>query len=106
MKFVLQGVAETADITLKKINAILALKEKSIPIIKEALKGSYTKELVDLLYSYPYIKSGVLEQNGIARRQTAAEYLKKIEKTGVLRSMKLGKEMYYINKDLMKLLSE
>jgi Fic family protein len=106
VKFVLQGVAETADITLKKINAILLLKEKSIPVIKEALKASYTKELVDLLYSFPYIKSSVLEINDIAKRQTAAEYLKKIEKTGILRSIKLGKEVYYINQELMKLLSE
>lgn len=106
VKFVLQGVAETADITLKKINAILLLKEKSIPVIKEALKASYTKELVDLLYSFPYIKSSVLETNDIAKRQTAAEYLKKIEKTGLLRSIKLGKEVYYINQELMKLLSE
>lgn len=106
VKFVLKGVGETAHMTLSKINSILELKQKAVPVIKEALKVSYTKELVDLLYSYPYIKTSILEQNNIAKRQTAAEYLKKIEKTGILSSLKLGKEVYYINNQLMKVLSD
>lgn len=106
VKYVLDGVGETAAITLKKINAILELKNQTQPLIKEALKSSFSKELVDLLYSYPYIKISVLEQNNIAKRQTAAEYLKKIESIGILRSAKIGKEVYYINDNLMKVLSE
>ena len=105
IKFVLQGVAETAAITLQKINAILELKEVALPIIKDALKNSFTKELLDLLFSYPYIKIEILEKNGIAKRQTAAEYLRKIEAKGILSSMKIGKEVYYINTGLMKVLS-
>jgi Fic family protein len=105
IKFVLQGIAETAAITLQKINAILELKTIAQPIIKDALKNSYSKELVDLLFSYPYIKIEILEKNGIAKRQTAAEYLRKIEAKGLLSSMKIGKEIYYINIGLMKVLS-
>jgi Fic family protein len=106
IKFVLKGVGETAEMTLSKINAILKLKQDAQPIIKEALKASFSKELVDLLYSYPYIKTSILDENSIAKRQTAAEYLKKIEKTGLLHSVKLGKEVYYINQGLMSVLSE
>jgi len=106
VKFVLKGVGETADMTLRKINTILELKHDAQPIIKLALNASYSKELGDLLYSYPYIKTSVLEENEIAKRQTAAEYLKKIEKTGLLRSIKLGKEVYYINQGLMQVLSQ
>lgn len=106
IKFVIKGVGETAEMTLKKINTILQLKNNAQPIIKEALKSSYSKELVDLLYSFPYIKTSVLEDHDIAKRQTAAEYLKKIEKAGLLSSVKIGKEVYYINQGLMKVLSE
>lgn len=105
VKFVINGVGETAAMTLKKINAILNLKNEAIPVIKTALKSSYSKELVDLLYSYPYIKTAILESNNIAKRQTAADYLKKIEKSGLLKSIKLGKEVYYINHNLMNVLS-
>ncbi len=106
VRFVLQGVGETAEITLKKVNAILRLKEQSHQIVKGVLKTSYSKELVDLLYSYPYIKTSILEEHHIAKRQTAAEYLKKIEASGLLHSMKIGKEVYYINTALMNVLSE
>jgi len=106
IKFVLQGVAETAEITLQKVTTILSLKQDAQPLIKNVLKSSYSKELVDLLYSYPYIKTSVLEENDIAKRQTAADYLKKIETTGLLQSVKFGKEVYYINRKLMKVLSE
>lgn len=106
IKFVIKGVGETAEMTLKKINTILQLKNEAQPQIKEILKSSYSKELVDLLYSFPYIKTSVLEEHDIAKRQTAAEYLKKLEKIGLLNSVKLGKEVYYINHGLMKVLSE
>lgn len=106
IRFVLQGVGETAGITLSKINTILTLKSSAQPIIKEALKSSYSKELVDLLYSFPYIKTSILNEHGIAKRQTAAEYLKKIENAGLLNSVKMGKEVYYINHGLMEVLSE
>lgn len=39
VKFVLEGVAETAEMTLKKINTILRLKEAAQPIMKRSAKG-------------------------------------------------------------------
>jgi Fic family protein len=105
VKFVLNGVGETAAITLSKINAILELKNQTQPLIKDVLKSSFSKELVDLLYSYPYIKISILEQNNIAKRQTASVYLKKLAEAGILESMTVWKETYYINKKLMQILS-
>lgn len=104
--FVVNGVAETSAITLKKINAILALKQAAEYKVKEVLKSSYSKELVDLLYSNPYIKIKILEDNNIAKRQTASEYLKKLEKAGMLSSVKIGNEIYYINTELIDVLSK
>ncbi len=104
--FVVNGVAETSAITLKKINDILSLKQVATYKVKEVLKSSYSKELVDLLYSNPYIKIKILEDNNIAKRQTASEYLKKLEKAGMLSSVKIGNEIYYINTELIDVLSK
>jgi len=104
--FIVKGVGDTALLTLQKINAILKLKTDSEGLIKQALKSSYSRELCDLLFSYPYIKIKVLEENNIAKRQTAGEYLRKIEATGLLRSLKIGNETYYINHQLMNILSK
>ncbi len=104
--FIVKGVGETSALTLKKINAILQLKSDSEEKIKKALKASYSRELCDLLYSYPYIKIKILEENNIAKRQTASEYLKKLQKIGLLDMVKIGKETYYINKGLMDILAK
>ncbi|MCF8409405.1 MAG: Fic family protein [Crocinitomicaceae bacterium] len=104
--FVVNGVAETSKMTLQKINAILELKASAEIRVKEVLKSSYSKELVDLLFSHPYIKIKVLQDYNIAKRQTASEYLKKIEADGLLGSVKIGNEIYYINKKLIDVLSK
>lgn len=104
--FILKGVASTASVTLQKINAILELRTQTEGLIKEALKASYTREFADLLFSFPYIKIKILEQNNIAKRQTASEYLKKLAKAGILKPLKLGTEVYYINNKLMEILSK
>ena len=104
--FVVNGIAETSKMTLQKINAILELKVETEVRAKEILKSSYSKELVDLLFSHPYIKIKVLEENNIAKRQTASEYLKKLEADGILQSIIIGKETYYINQKLIEVLSK
>jgi Fic family protein len=103
--YMLKGVVETAGYTLEKIKNILALKDLTAQQIKAALGSSFSKELVALLFSYPYIKISVLTTYGIAKRQTASQNLQKIENLGVLQSIKIGRETYYINHQLMQLLS-
>lgn len=106
VNFIVKGVGVTAELTLHKIAAILQLKADADTLLKQTLKSSYTRELTDLLFSYPYIKIKILEDYGIAKRQTAGEYLKKIELAGLLTSIKIGKETYYINHGLMNILSK
>jgi Fic family protein len=103
--YVVNGIAETASSTLIKIRAILQLKDTAEKEIKLALGNSYTKELVELLFSYPYIKISILEKKGIAKRQTASQYLQKIESVGYLKHQKMGRDIYYINHQLIDILS-
>ena len=104
--YILSAISETSALTLKKIYEIQKLKEELIPLIKDALKDSYNRDLVELIFSHPYVKIKALEQNGIAKRQTASAYLQKLAKADILRPIKVGKEYYYINHRLMKIISE
>lgn len=106
VKYILKGVADTAEMTLNKIKALLELKSAAESLIKDVLKTSYSRDLVDLLFSYPYIKIKVLEEHNIAKRQTAGDYLKRLESAGILTSVRIGKETYFINHELMKILSK
>ncbi|MBK8711129.1 MAG: Fic family protein [Niastella sp.] len=103
--YMLKAISETAALSLQKIKEIQQLKEEIIVISKEVLKSSYNRDLVDLLFCHPYVKIKTLEQNKIGHRQTASTYLQKLAKANVLHPMKLGKEMYYINHRLMKIIS-
>jgi Fic family protein len=103
--YMLKAIAETAALSLKKIKEIQELKEEIITTAKEVLKSSYNRDLVDLLFCHPYVKIKTLEQNNIGHRQTASTYLQKLAGADVLHALKFGKEMYYINHRLMKIIS-
>ena len=51
-------------------------------------------------------KGQSLVDAGIAKRKTAAEYLKDLEKTGILTGKRIGREMLYLNTRLYDLLSK
>lgn len=103
--YVVNGIAETSATTLEKVKRILLLKSEAGDDLKSKLGLSFSRELNDLLFSYPYIKISVLEEHGIAKRQTASRYLKEIEKAGWLMSVQIWKETYYINYKLINILS-
>ena len=65
----------------------------------------YSILLIELLFRQPYTKSQFLVNAEIAQRKTATEYLKELEKIGVLKTMKIGKETLYLNVRLYDLLS-
>lgn len=64
----------------------------------------YSKELIELLFEQPYCKIQFVVDKGIAKRQTAAEYLKELEKIGILKKKKVGKENLFLNKKLYEIL--
>ena len=105
--FMLEAVEQTATHTRKKIVAIRELFEKTLKTAKERLPARvYSKELIELLFHQPYTKGQFLVDAGIAERKTAAGYLKEMEKIGVLKSKKMGKENIYLNVRLFDLLSK
>ncbi|MGL4608792.1 MAG: Fic family protein [Trueperaceae bacterium] len=102
--YILKAVEKTALQTSEKITAIRRLMEVTGAKIKMELPKVYRKELVELLFRQPYCKIKFLELEGIAARQTAASYLKQLEQISILRSMKRGTELYYLNVPFFELL--
>jgi Fic family protein len=103
--FMLKGVEQTAKSTTEKILKIKELQEETLLSLKEKLPPHiYSKELVELLFKQPYCKVEFVVRAEIAKRQTAAQYLKEIEKIGFLKSRKVGKEVLYLNTKLYEAL--
>jgi len=105
--YMLDAVENTAIYTRDKIIGIRDLMKETFRLAREKLpERVYSKELIELLFHQPYTKGKFLEDAGIAKRQTAAEYLKELEKIKVLKLQKTGKENLYLNVKLYDLLSK
>ena len=104
--YMLEAVEQTARATRERILNIRELMHESAEKVKRELPKVYTKDLIELLFSQPYCKIRFLEEAGIVQRQTAATYLKELERIGLLYRVKVGREYYYINDNFLKLLSK
>ena len=103
--YMLSAVQETAETTLTLIKSIIALKEETLEQMRGISQKMPAYELAELIFSYPYIKIKILEEKGIAKRLTASNYLQTLSSLGILKPLKVGREIYYINTKLMQLLS-
>ncbi|MEJ2053757.1 MAG: Fic family protein, partial [Calditrichaceae bacterium] len=84
--FMLEAIETTSISTCQRIQNIRYLLDKTLKTAKTKLpERVYSKELIELIFNQPYCKGQFLVDAGIAKRQTAAEYLKELEKTGLLK---------------------
>lgn len=73
-------------------------------LMRTRAAGAYSRELVELIFVQPYCRIRNLVEAGIARRQTAAVYLRQLVDVGLLTELKVGREKLFINPALMRLL--
>ncbi len=104
--YMLRGIEETARWTADRVRSIRQLLDETIERVRRDLPRVYSKELVELLFHQPYCKIAFLVEAGIAKRQTAANYLQALEETGVLASETMGRERIFVNIALLELLKE
>jgi cell filamentation protein, protein adenylyltransferase len=103
--YMLTALIETAVLTTQKIKNMLSLKEQTEKEMKQALGSSFSYDLLQLMFTLPYLKIELLEKKGIAHRQTASSWLKKLTDADIVKPQKIGRTTYYINFKLMDLLS-
>ena len=66
----------------------------------------YSRELVELIFAQPYCRITNLVDGGIARRQSASSYLKRLCEIGVLEERKAGREKLFTNPALLRILTQ
>lgn len=105
MLYIIKGVEETASWTTAKIATIRTLSDHTTDYVRASLPKVYSHELVSLLFELPYCRISSLTEAGIAKRQTASQYLKQLVEIGVLTEKDAGKEKVFIHPKLMLLLT-
>lgn len=103
--YMLAGLEETARWTTDRIRAVRRLLDATIERCRAELPGIYSKELVELIFRLPYCKIAFLVEAGIAKRQTASEYLQALERIGILVGQKRGREVIYMHPALIEVLA-
>jgi len=102
--YILEGVRQTAAESVKQIEEITKLIKQTKDELREKLPKLYSKDLLELLFKHPYTKIAFfVDELGVSRK-TAGLHLRAIEEAGILESMKMGRDVYFVNKRLFKLL--
>ncbi len=103
--FMLKAVEITAEQTNNCIDDILNQMDATYSFAKEKLKW-YSLELNLLLFSQPYIKPNKIgELLEISSRTTLTKYMKELIELNILSTKQSGKEVFYLNNELLRILS-
>jgi Fic family protein len=104
--FILQAVDVTARQTINQIARIQLLFDQTVEQVRSQAPKVYSKELIEVLFEYPYSKIEYLVDRLLIDRRTASKYLRSLEQIGVLRAEKKWKETLFINVKLFNLLRQ
>ncbi len=102
--YLLEGIKQTSLESVHLIEGITSLISQTKHELREKLPKLYSKDLLELLFRYPYTKIGFLVDELGVTRKTAGLYLRAIEEAEILESVKMGRDVYFVNRRLFELL--
>lgn len=102
--YMLNAVEWTAGLTNQKIDEILLQMDATLKYAQQKLKW-YSIELNQALFSQPYIKQKLVgEVTGSKSRTTLTKYMQQLVELGILSTREEGREVFYLNNDLLRIL--
>lgn len=103
--FMLNGVEQVSSWTCAKITAMRKLITQTEDYVRQELPKVYSHELIQTIFEQPYCRISNLVEKGIAKRQTASNYLKQLVEIGVLQEKTAGNEKLFLNPSLLRLMT-
>lgn len=106
MKYMMNAVEQTSRLTNSMIDQIIAQQQGTLEYAQDKRLKWYTKEFNEFLFSQPYIKPYKIgEILDVTSRTTITKYASDLVRLGIVSAKHDGKEVYYINDDLMRILA-
>lgn len=102
--YMVEGVRVTSVRTVGLIERIEAVQAYLVEEARKVL-GSANHDLIALLMEHPYARSRDVMERCEVSRPTAAKWLRALVAAGALQEMKVGREVLFINVEMMKALS-
>jgi Fic family protein len=104
--YILRAIELTATETNRRISSIRNLMQTTADLVREKLPRTYSKDLIEAIFQQPYCRISGLEKTLGITRQTASTRLKQLEGLGVLESVKVGTEVYFIHRAFLNALTQ
>ena len=101
--YILRGVAETAQETLRLIEAIHGLMADFKQRLRAEHARIYSQDLLNNLFRHPYTRIDYVQTELTVSRPTATKYLDELAEGGLLTKHRIGRNNYYINQRLVAL---
>lgn len=103
--YMLDAVENTSILTQDLVDGIFNQMEATLDYGKSKIKW-YSKEVNELIFSQPYLKPKALgELLRVNSRTTLTKYFSELANAGILAAKKDGKEVYYVNEELVRILA-
>lgn len=103
--FMLLGFYLQAKETKETLNAIVKLHNELRQNIKTNHPKIYSADLLEVLFSYPVITPTKLAGEINVHYTTGSKYLLQLAEAGILESMKVGRNHFFVNQALLKVLN-
>jgi Fic family protein len=102
--YMLAGIEQTSKHTNQLIDEIISQMEATLTYARPKIKW-YTKEVNEALFTQPYIKPKVIGKvANVSSRTTLTKYMNQLVHHGIVTPLHDGKEVFYINNDLIRIL--
>lgn len=103
--YMLEAVAQTAKSTIRVITQMNQAMQVYKHTIRDQAPKIYSQDLLNNLFRYPYTKIEFIMHDLQVSRNTAIRYLSQLEELGLIKKRKIGRENFFINEALIKLLN-
>jgi Fic family protein len=101
----LRAVEWTSQLTLRKVNDIIAAKEDILQVIRDETGIRRPEELAEAIFTQPYTKVTHLTSRSIYAENTARNYLNELAELQILEKREIKGRHYYVNPALVEILS-
>lgn len=103
--YMLTGVEQTAKESIEMISNMKTLMQRYKEELRNKLPKIYSQNLLNNLFKYPYTKIEFIERDLGVSNRTAIRYLEMLIEKKLLKKQKIGRNNFYLNEPLFKLLS-
>ena len=103
--YMLGVVRESATSTTRKIAAIRACQEDIAERARAVTPGGRDAQFLDVIFEQPYCRIGTVAERCHVSRQTASGWLHALVAADIVRDVKVGRELLFVNHEFLDVLT-